>query len=57
MSKCAEGIHDWRGNFKIDHGAVQGNGACANCGISIHEFTLQQRNQARTEREVPQTEK
>lgn len=57
MSKCAEWIHDWRGNFRIEHGSVEGGGACADCGLTIHEFTEQQRNQARAARDVEQPDK
>jgi hypothetical protein len=36
--KCHEGKdHDWIGNFRLEYGAIEGNGSCARCGINIHQ--------------------
>lgn len=33
-------VHDWRGNFIVYSGRVQGKGTCAKCGADLQETLL-----------------
>lgn len=34
--------HEWRGNFRVYSGAVEGDGQCKLCGMTIREFYARQ---------------